>query len=179
MTSLKEPKLNAAGTVIFFFARGQCFPPKTKALSCHSRGLLLTLDTMSFELSQQLLVCSHSTYSLLFSLSVLPLASKLGAVLWVIVGEMFPFRTRGKVVGAATMSHWIFTTIVGAVFLIASSKSLAGCFFFFAAMVFIGICAVCFYQVQTAEKTMHNHKPGLKRKDWQWARAKIELSGIR
>lgn len=94
-------------------------------------------------------------------------------VLWVIVGEMFPYRTRGKAVGAATMSHWIFTTIVGAIFPIASSASLAGCFFFFAAMIFIGNTVVYMFQVETAEKTIEEideayaaHNPSLKRKDW-------------
>ena len=83
------------------------------------------------------------------------------------------YRTRGKGVGAATMSHWIFTTIVGAVFPKASSASLAACFFFFSAMIVIGNLVIYFYQVETAEKTIEQideayvaHKPALKRKDW-------------
>ncbi|CAB9496242.1 Facilitated trehalose transporter Tret1 [Seminavis robusta] len=107
------------------------------------------------------------------ALYIISFAASWGPVLWVIVGEMFPFRTRGKAVGAATMSHWIFTTIVGALFPVASSASLSACFFFFAAMIFIGNCVVYFYQVETAERTIEQideayatHKPALKRKDW-------------
>lgn len=107
------------------------------------------------------------------ALFIIGFAASWGPVLWVLVGEMYPYRTRGKAASAAVMSNWIFTTIIGASFPAASSASLSACFFFFAAMIFLGNCVVYFYQVETAKKTIYQvddafaaHKPALKRKDW-------------
>jgi sugar porter (SP) family MFS transporter len=106
-------------------------------------------------------------------LYVIGFAFSWGPVLWVLVGEMFPYRTRGKAAGTMVMSNWIFTTIVGAVFPAAQNASLAGCFFFFAAMIFIGNSIVYFFQPETMDKTSDqideaykNHQPALKRKVW-------------
>lgn len=46
-------------------------------------------------------------------------------------------RERGKANSLTTFSNWFWTCIVGAVFPIASTASLAGCFGFFAAVVFV------------------------------------------
>jgi Sugar (and other) transporter len=71
------------------------------------------------------------------------------------------------------MTNWLCTTIVGAVFPIASTASLSGCFAFFAVAIFIGIWVVYLYQVETAnlnsleiEAAYKAHKPALKRKNW-------------
>ena len=69
------------------------------------------------------------------ALFIVGFAASWGPVLWVLVGEMYPYRTRGKAASAAVMSNWIFTTIIGASFPAASSASLSACFFFFAAMI--------------------------------------------
>ena len=110
------------------------------------------------------------TFSALYIISF---AYSWGPVLWVCISEMFPFRTRGKAVGASAMSHWIFTTIIGAIFPAASTASLSGCFFFFAAAILTGTGVVYFLQVETANKTSEeideayeNHVPAIKRKDW-------------
>lgn len=107
------------------------------------------------------------------ALYIIAFAASWGPILWVLAGETFPYRARGKGVSAAAMSHWIFTTIVGAVFPRASSASLAACFFFFGGMIFLGNITVYLYQPETMGKTIEEideayaiHKPGMKRKDW-------------
>ena len=69
---------------------------------------------------------------------VIGFAYSWGPVVWVVCAEMFPMRERGKANSLSTFSNWFWATIVGAVFPHASTASLAGCFGFFAAMVFIG-----------------------------------------
>ena len=71
------------------------------------------------------------------------------------------------------MSNWMFTTIVGGLFPLASSASLSGCFFFFAFFIAIGVAVTYFFQAETANRTsdqideaFKNHVPALKRKDW-------------
>ncbi|CAB9530155.1 Facilitated trehalose transporter Tret1 [Seminavis robusta] len=104
---------------------------------------------------------------------IIGFAFSWGPVLWIVIPEMFPYRTRGKAVGICVMSNWIFTTLVGAVFPVASTASLGACFFFFAGAIFVAVGVVYFFQVETAEKTSEeidqayeNHTPALKRKDW-------------
>jgi len=71
------------------------------------------------------------------ALYVIGFAYSWGPVVWVVCAEMFPMRERGKANSLTTFSNWFWTCIVGAVFPIASTASLAGCFGFFAAVVFI------------------------------------------
>lgn len=107
------------------------------------------------------------------SLFIIGFAFSWGPVVWVVCSEMFPYRTRGKSTGLTTMTNWMFTTIVGAVFPAASSASLSGCFGFFAGMIGVGTLVVYFFQVETANRTTleideayATHKPQLKRKVW-------------
>jgi hypothetical protein len=65
------------------------------------------------------------------------------------------------------------TTIIGALFPVASSASLPACFFFFAVMIAIGTTVVYLFQPETAKKTpiqideaYRTHKPKLHRKTW-------------
>jgi hypothetical protein len=71
------------------------------------------------------------------ALYVIGFAYSWGPVVWVVCAEMFPMRERGKATSLTTFSNWFWTCIVGAIFPIASTASLAGCFGFFAAVVFI------------------------------------------
>jgi hypothetical protein len=71
------------------------------------------------------------------ALYVIGFAYSWGPVVWVVCAEMFPMRERGKANSLTTFSNWFWTCIVGAVFPIASTASLAGCFGFFAAVVFV------------------------------------------
>lgn len=71
------------------------------------------------------------------ALYVIGFAYSWGPVVWVVCAEMFPMRERGKATSLTTFSNWFWTCIVGAVFPIASTASLAGCFGFFAAVVFV------------------------------------------
>ena len=104
---------------------------------------------------------------------IVSFAFSWGPVCWILIPEMFPFRTRAKAVSLCVMSNWLFTTIIGALFPVASSASLSACFFFFAAMIAGGVATTYLFQVETANKTSEeiteayeNHVPGMKRKDW-------------
>lgn len=100
-------------------------------------------------------------------------ASSWGPVVWTTCAELFPLRERGKATGLTTMSNWFWTTIVGAVFPIASTASLTGCFGFFAGVIFAGTIMVYFLMAETARKTIlqidedyRSWKPQLFRKTW-------------
>jgi MFS family permease len=104
---------------------------------------------------------------------IIGFAFSWGPVVWIVCSEMFPYRTRGKSTGLTTMTNWLCTTIVGAVFPVASTASLSGCFAFFAVAIFIGNWVVYLCQVETAglnsleiEAAYKAHKPALKRKNW-------------
>lgn len=104
---------------------------------------------------------------------IIGFAFSWGPVCWILIPEMFPLHTRSKAVSLCVMSNWLFTTIIGALFPVASTASLSACFFFFAVMILAGVLTTYFFQVETAEKTSEeineayeNHVPALKRKDW-------------
>ncbi|KAL9187194.1 hypothetical protein ACHAXT_010914 [Thalassiosira profunda] len=107
------------------------------------------------------------------ALYVIGFAFSWGPVVWVYCAEMFPLRERGKANSLTTFANWFWATIVGAVFPSASTASLAGCFGFFAGVVFIGILFVYFYLPETSNRTAPeideeylNHKAKLKREKW-------------
>ena len=76
-----------------------------------------------------------------------------GPVVWLLCSEIFPYRTRGKAAGVTTMTNWMCTTLVGAVFPFASSASLSGCFAFFAVIITLGTINTYLFQPETAHKT--------------------------
>lgn len=85
-----------------------------------------------------MLICDPGIGVTVFcALYVIGFAYSWGPVVWVVCAEMFPIRERGKANSLTTFSNWFWTCIVGAVFPIASTASLAGCFGFFAAVVFV------------------------------------------
>jgi len=107
------------------------------------------------------------------ALYVIGFAYSWGPVVWVVCAEMFPMRERGKANSLTTFSNWFWTTVVGAVFPHASSASLAGCFGFFAAVVFVATIYVYLYLPETANLTAPEideqylkHKPTVPRKKW-------------
>jgi sugar porter (SP) family MFS transporter len=107
------------------------------------------------------------------SFFIIGFAFSWGPVVWVVCAEMFPLRTRTKAVGLTTMMNWFCTTIVGAVFPVASRASLSACFAFFAAAIALGMVSVYLFEAETANRTVLEideafkaHKPALKRKDW-------------
>jgi len=104
---------------------------------------------------------------------IIGFAYSWGPVVWVVCAEFFPLRARGKATGMTTMTNWIFTTIVGAVFPVAKTASLTGCFAFFSVMITLGTVMVYFYLAETANKNIieidevyAKHKPKLLRKKW-------------
>lgn len=100
-------------------------------------------------------------------------ASSWGPVVWTVCAEIYPLRERGKATGLTTMSNWMWTTIIGALFPMASAASLTGCFAFFAGVIFVGTVMVYFLMAETAQKTIleidevyRDWKPMLFRKKW-------------
>lgn len=104
---------------------------------------------------------------------VVGFAYSWGPIVWVVCAEMFPLRHRGKANSLTTFTNWFWTTVVGAVFPIASSASLGGCFGFFAAVIFAACFFVYFYLPETGNRTateidkqFENHKAEFPRKKW-------------
>lgn len=96
-----------------------------------------------------------------------------GPLAWVACAEQFPLRARGKATGVTSMTHWLWTTIVGAIFPMASTASLSGCFGFFSVVTFTGVLMIYFFMAETKQKTIleidaayANHKPRLLREDF-------------
>jgi hypothetical protein len=105
-----------------------------------SNGYVLTIFLLSSSSCYTLLMTFYRTgigVTFCCALYVIGFAYSWGPVVWVVCAEMFPMRERGKANSLTTFSNWFWTCIVGAVFPIASTASLAGCFGFFAAVVFI------------------------------------------
>jgi SP family sugar:H+ symporter-like MFS transporter len=107
------------------------------------------------------------------ALYVVGFAYSWGPVVWVVCAEMFPMRERGKANSLTTFSNWFWTCIVGAIFPIASTASLAGCFGFFAAVVFVATTFVYLFLPETANLTAPEvdeqyltHKAAVPRKKW-------------
>jgi len=107
------------------------------------------------------------------SIYIIGFAYSWGPVVWTVCAELFPLRSRGKATGITTMSNWAMTSVVGALFPIASTASLAGCFAFFACIIFAGTVVVYFFQAETAGKTVletdeafAKHEPKVVRKVW-------------
>lgn len=107
------------------------------------------------------------------ALYIVGFAFSWGPVVWSVCAEMFPYRTRGKSTGLTTMTNWMATTVVGAIFPMASTASLPACFFFFAVAITVGTLIVYFFQVETAGKTSKQideayatHQPKLIRTVW-------------
>jgi len=96
-----------------------------------------------------------------------------GPVVWVVCSEMFPLRGRGKATGVTTMTNWMMTTIIGALFPRAATASLSGCFGFFAVTIFLGSWMVYLFEPETKNRTtlqidqdFADHKVKLHRKKW-------------
>jgi SP family sugar:H+ symporter-like MFS transporter len=107
------------------------------------------------------------------ALYVIGFAYSWGPVVWVVCAEMFPMRQRGKATSLTTFTNWFWTTVVGALFPIASSASLPGCFGFFGSVVFVAIFFVYLLVPETANRTAteideeyETHKAEFPRKKW-------------
>jgi SP family sugar:H+ symporter-like MFS transporter len=107
------------------------------------------------------------------ALFIVGFAVSWGPVVWVSCAEIFPLRTRAKGTGMTTMTNWVFTTLVGAIFPRASSASLSGCFAFFAVFIALGTMTVYLFQPETAglsileiDEAFKKQKPSFKRKIW-------------
>ena len=110
-------------------------PDPTQAMGKYRTAASSLLTCCSIPLTMDIL--SGVGVILCCALYVVGFAYSWGPVVWVVCAEMFPMRERGKANSLTTFSNWFWTTVVGAVFPHASSASLAGCFGFFAAVVFV------------------------------------------
>jgi sugar porter (SP) family MFS transporter len=101
---------------------------------------------------------------------IIGFAYSWGPVVWIYCSEIFPLRARGKATGLTTMTNWLATALVGAIFPAAQNASLTGCFIFFGCMIFAGVIVVYLFATETAGKTVleideacANHTPKLQR----------------
>jgi len=140
-----------------------------------SGGFIMTLALIANSVLSSVQQTSSVGYMVLIfsAIYIVAFAYSWGPVVWTVCSEMFPLRARGKATGLTTMSNWMWTTIVGAVFPLASTASLSGCFGFFSCIIFLGTVMSYLFQVETAKKTIleidedyANHKPKLLRKKW-------------
>jgi len=107
------------------------------------------------------------------ALYVVGFAYSWGPVVWIVCAEMFPLRQRGKATSLTTFTNWFLAMIISFIFPVASTASLAGCFGFFAGVVFIAGIWVYLYLPETANRTAteideqyETHKPEFPRKKW-------------
>ena len=90
---------------------------------------------------------------------------------------MFPLRERGRANGLTTFTNWFFSAVVGAVFPIASTASLSGCFVFFAVAIFLGTMMVHFFLPETANLTNFEIDEAFKAKGEGGGMKRIPSSG--
>jgi MFS family permease len=86
-----------------------------------------------------------------------------GAVVWVIIAEVFPTRVRaqGQALGASTL--WVMNAIISWVFPILQKQSASAPFFFFAAMMLIDFIVIATMYPETKGISLEEleHKLGL------------------
>ncbi len=78
-----------------------------------------------------------------------------GAVIWVILSEMFPNNIRARASSIGSFSHWMWNSIIAFLFPVVSSAFGTGpVFVFFAVATFIGLFFYIFVLVETKGKSL-------------------------
>lgn len=90
------------------------------------------------------------TYILFFGFST-------GAVIWVLIAEVFPTNVRGKGQSLGSLTHWLFAAIITFVFpiIIKEIKFGAGhTFLFFSVMMILQVIVTWYYFPETKKRTL-------------------------
>lgn len=72
-----------------------------------------------------------------------------GAVIWVLISEVFPNRVRAKGQSLGSFTHWFMNAAISYTFPIVAAKSRGGPFVFFAAMMALQFFVVLFFYPET------------------------------
>jgi SP family galactose:H+ symporter-like MFS transporter len=99
------------------------------------------------------------TYLIFFAFS-------LGAILWLLISEIFPLEVRGAAMGVAVFSSWLFNMMVSATFLTLLNAIGPADTFLFYALVCVASFVFCYYKVPetngvTLEQIEENIRQGL------------------
>jgi MFS family permease len=90
------------------------------------------------------------TYMMFFAFST-------GAVIWVLIAEIFPNRVRGKGQSFGSFTHWFFAALITFLFPVVekiSDSGIAYAFMFFSAMMVIQLIVVWRYFPETKGRTL-------------------------
>jgi MFS transporter, SP family, arabinose:H+ symporter len=90
------------------------------------------------------------TYMMFFAFST-------GAVIWVLIAEIFPNRVRGKGQSFGSFTHWFFAALITFLFPVVekiSESGVAYAFMFFAAMMVLQLVVVWKYFPETKGRTL-------------------------
>lgn len=72
-----------------------------------------------------------------------------GAVIWVLISEVFPNRVRAKGQSLGSFTHWFMDAVIAYLFPVVAAKSRGGVFVFFAAMMALQFFVVLFFYPET------------------------------
>ena len=79
-----------------------------------------------------------------------------GAVVWVLISEVFPTRLRARGQSLGSSSHWVSNAIISLVFPLLTKLSTSTPFYFFAAMMVVDLVLVFFYYPETARISLES-----------------------
>jgi len=130
-------------------------------------GMCLTLMGLSlaFHLGAQVGVLKWAAVMCTF-IYIICFAFSLGAMLWLLVSEIFPLEVRGAAMGVSVFSCWFWNFVVSSTFLtLLNSFGPSNTFLLYALMCVLGL-VFCYYKVpetrgMTLEKIEENIRQGL------------------
>lgn len=122
-----------------------------------SGGMIVTLATLAVAFSQSVEVDGAPSLPgawgpialVAANLYVVFFGATWGPVLWVLLGEIFPTRLRGKAMGVATGMHWIANFIVSTSFPVVADVSLGLAYGIFTAFAVISLLFVRMFLPET------------------------------
>lgn len=122
-----------------------------------SSGMIVTLGTLAVSFSQSVEVDGAPSLPgawgpialVAANLYVVFFGATWGPVLWVLLGEIFPTRLRGKAMGVATGMHWIANFIVSTSFPVVAEISLGLAYGIFTAFAVISLLFVKLFLPET------------------------------
>jgi sugar porter (SP) family MFS transporter len=93
-------------------------------------------------------------------------AFSTGAVIWVLISEIFPNRVRGKGQSFGSFTHWLFAALITFLFPVIEKSSQFGVgytFLFFSAMMIVQVVVVWLYFPETKGRTLEELGQNLSR----------------
>ncbi|OGT35454.1 MAG: hypothetical protein A3F11_01630 [Gammaproteobacteria bacterium RIFCSPHIGHO2_12_FULL_37_14] len=111
-------------------------------------GMCVSLLALSFAFQWDIQLSYLRTVAVLSTFTyVVSFAFSLGAMLWLLVSEIFPLEVRGTAMGVAVFSCWLWNFVVSSTFLsLLNYLGPTNTFMLYAAMCVIGF-VYCYYKV--------------------------------